>query len=300
MFCTECGTRLADGAAFCHSCGSRAPEPSVDASSEMDAEAAIATRPDPPPGDPGAAAEKRHALLSSGSASAREEKHYVRPTQQRSAVVGVCSICGKDLGEREIAKGWEVHRACIHRACSICGRALERQEVTEGWEVHKACLDREAGFGSRVESKSAARAAIPQAAPSPARVPGWAAAALVVLAALVIAIGIGGRAAAPAMAGTDCWELGGDEGIAIRVICAGDTDLGGWCAGLQSSSSNELNPAAAACALPALALQKAPLGVVTAVSLVIAGVLMLPLVLSLVLSPVVSAGESEGGRRVQR
>jgi hypothetical protein len=27
MFCTECGTRLTDGAAFCHTCGSRAPAP---------------------------------------------------------------------------------------------------------------------------------------------------------------------------------------------------------------------------------------------------------------------------------
>ena len=119
--------------------------------------------------------------------------------------------------------------------------------------------------------------------------PGYVATALVVLAAVVVAIGLGGRAAAPVMADTDCWKLGGGEGIAIRVFCAGDTDLGGWCAGLQSSSSDELNPAAAGCAFPALVFQEIPFAVVAVISLVIAGVLMLPVAL---------AAQDVGRRRV--
>lgn len=103
---------------------------------------------------------------------------------------------------------------------------------------------------------------------------------LVVAAILIAGIGIGGRAAAPSLATTECWQLGGEDGVAIRLICAGETDIGGQCAALVDGSESELSPVAAACAAPALALQKASMGAVAGVSLGLAGLLLLPVLLA--------------------
>lgn len=100
---------------------------------------------------------------------------------------------------------------------------------------------------------------------------------LVFIAILVAGIGIGGRAAAPSLATTDCWELGGEAGVGIYGWCIGETDAGGQCAALVDGRDSELSPVAAACAAPALALQEASMGAVTGISLGLAGLLLLPL-----------------------
>jgi hypothetical protein len=79
-----------------------------------------------------------------------------------------------------------------------------------------------------------------------------------VLLVLLLGIGAGARALAPTMADTDCWELQGVDQVGIRLYCAGDRDVGGWCAGLTEGP--ELAPPAAACAWPALAVQKVSFG----------------------------------------
>jgi hypothetical protein len=69
---------------------------------------------------------------------------------------------------------------------------------------------------------------------------------------------LGGRAVASQLAdeGSGCWEFRDGE-VGIYLWCAGDSDLGGWCATLVDDA--DMNGAAAACATPALLIQKIPL-----------------------------------------
>ncbi len=90
--------------------------------------------------------------------------------------------------------------------------------------------------------------------------------AAVIVFCIAFGTGLSARAAAPRLADPDCWQLK-DGDVGIWLGCAGDRDIGGWCAGLADMSDSTLSPKAAACAMPALLLQEASTGGLAAIAL---------------------------------
>lgn len=290
MFCSECGATLAERAAFCHKCGT--PVPAVAAAGQAgsaEAPAAETSSAAPSEGVPADAA---------GQAAAAEAPAMETPTPVPSE--GADQPATSDVGEaswiryhtylwsspdspgarRFLTKGQQVK--VLERIGGGKVRVMA-DDGSQGWLTASALslLPVAADAASISQARRAAQAFDERGygRRASAGMPRWLPVVLVVLAAVVIGVGLGGRVAASAMADPDCWELGGDEGIAIRGICAGDRERGGWCAGLQPSSADELDAGAAACAFPALVLQEIPLGVAIGVTLVTAGILLLPLLL---------------------
>jgi hypothetical protein len=79
----------------------------------------------------------------------------------------------------------------------------------------------------------------------------------IIVVILALGLGFGARALASQAADAEsgCWELR-DGNVGIYLWCAGDSDPGGWCANL--ADGGDMTPAAMACAVPALVIQKIP------------------------------------------
>jgi len=130
--------------------------------------------------------------------------------------------------------------------CANCGSRLPQGESS----CHQC--------GRQIKSSAASPAAAVSERPAAVGSLPAGVVAGIILALVVLGMGAGARVLAPTMADRDCWELQGVDQVGIRLYCAGDRDVGGWCAGLTEGS--ELAPAAAACAWPALAVQKVSFG----------------------------------------